>query len=64
MEIIKSIFGGQISEFTYRVSGYVMDKFINPSYSNLIALLLGAIVNFNISKECIFENIIIIHYYC
>ena len=64
MEIIKSIFGGQISEFTYLVSGYVMDKFINPSYSNLIALLLGAIVNFNISKECIFENIIIIHYYC
>ncbi len=56
MEVIKSMFGGQMAEGTYLASGFVMDKLINPDISNVIALLLGGIVNFLFQKHAFLKH--------
>ena len=45
-QIFLSIGGGTTSTLTYLTIAYLLDYIINPKISNIIALFLGAVLNF------------------
>ena len=45
-KIVLSAFSGTSSTFVYLALGHFLDMLMNPKYSNLMALLVGAAVNF------------------
>ena len=45
-QITLSGVSGALATSTYLLSGHILDFYMNPKYSNVIALLIGAIFNF------------------
>ena len=46
VEIFQSMISGQVATAVFLLSGYLLDKKISPNVANLIALIIGGIINF------------------
>ena len=56
-KFLKSGVSGTISTSIYILSSYILDKYINNKTSNLIGLLLGAIVNYILQHKIFLNSI-------
>ncbi len=55
-QIILSGVSGALATSTYLLSGHILDFYMNPKYSNVIALLIGAIFNFILQSRVFLPN--------